>query len=179
MANSLATPPAPEMPSPTPVSPNALAAPGAATPQGPQGAPGGVTVPKVPAPTHEQTVAALRHYQAIQDELEPLLKDPDLGKTDLRKKAIEGATKLVAARIFSPADAVGQLVDFPDAPQEQKKWIIQKWFISHVAMLQVLDHHGAAVSAGMVPATGKPDRDRHMDDMRGVAEHYKPGQTVH
>jgi hypothetical protein len=166
----LSTPPPPDLRSEQPVNALAMTDPGRA------GSPGaaGVTVPKVPAPTHEQTVAALRHFYALQDELEPLLKDPNLGKVDLRSKAIDGATKLVAARIFTPADAVGQLVDFPDQPQQQKNWLIQKYFMAHVSVLQVLDHHGAAAAAGMVPATGKPNKERHIDDMRGLLEHYKP-----
>lgn len=166
-------PPAPDIAA-APAQPgNALAMSG--NPGGPpgQGAAAAGPVP-TPTPTHEQTVAALRHFQAIQDELEPLLKDPDLGKSDLKSKVIDGATRLVATRIFSPAEAVGQLAEFPEKPFDQRNWIIRNYFMAHVAMMQVLDHHGAAAAAKMVPEGGKPDQGRHMEDMKGLVEHYKP-----
>jgi hypothetical protein len=167
-------PPAPDIRQP--LSPNggnmlaggpAGASPGqTGTPAQPQGAP-------APAPTHEQTVAAMRHFQAIQDEIEPLLKDPDCGKSDMKSKVIDGATKLVAARIFTPADAVAQLVDLPGSPFEQRNWLIRQHFVATVGLHQVLDHHGAAVAAGMVPAGGKPKRENHIQDMAALKEHYK------
>jgi len=171
---SIASPPPPNMPAPPPAGGNALAM-GGGPPQ-PQG--GAQTsqspIPQPPAPTHEQTVAALRHFQALQAELEPLLLDPSLGKSDMKSKVIDGATKLVASRIFSPADAVSQLADFPPEPFEQRNWLVRHYFMASVAMHQVLDHHGAAAAAGMVPKTGKPNRENHMDDMRGLMAHYKP-----
>src|SRR5215831_3502267 len=50
---------------------------------------GGGNAP-VPTPTHGQTVAALRHFHAIQAELEALLKNPALGKSSLKSQIIDG-----------------------------------------------------------------------------------------
>lgn len=172
-------PPAPDIQQQQPSSPtggNMLAGSPAGAPPGPNTSPAqsqGAPAP-APAPTHEQTVAAMRHFQAIQDEIEPLLKDPDVGKSDMKSKVIDGATKLVASRIFSPADAVAQLADFPEAPFEQRSWLIRHYFMATVAMHQVLDHHGSAAAAGMVPVGGKPKRGDHMADMQGLRGHYKP-----
>jgi hypothetical protein len=164
--NLLSTPPppniskAPSFDSIAPPQGGPMGHPGAQAPQAPQ-------APQMPpAPTHEQTVAAMRHFQAIQDEIEPLLKDPDVGRSDMKSKVIDGATKLVAARIFTPADAV---------PFEQRNWLIRHHFLATVALHQVLDHHGAAVAAGMVPAGGKPKRENHIQDMAALKEHYKNG----
>lgn len=176
--NNLAMPPPPNMPSPPQNGGNALSIGGGAPGQSsPIQSGGQVQIPQPPAPTHEETVAALRHFQALQAELEPLLLDPSLGKSDMKSKVIDGATKLVASRIFSPADAVSQLADFPTGPDsfvDQRNWLVKHYFLASVAMHQVLDHHGAAAAAGMVPKTGKPNRENHMDDMRGLMAHYKP-----
>ncbi len=173
---SLANPPPPDMPAPPPDGGNALAM-GGGPPQPQGGAQPGQSgqspIPQPPAPTHEQTVAALRHFQAVQAELEPLLQDPALGKADMKSKVIDGATKLVMARIFGPADAVAQLADFPEHPVEQRDWLIRHYFMASVGMHQVLDHHGAAAAAGMVPKHGSPKREDHLHDIKGLMGHYK------
>ena len=56
-------------------------------------------------------------------ELSTLLKNPDLGKADLKSSIIDGTTKLVAERIIPPNDAVTQLATVPDRPFQQREWI--------------------------------------------------------
>src|ERR1700728_1352349 len=67
-------------------------------------------------PTHEQTVAALRHFDAIKSVLAPLLQDPSLGKSNMKMPVIDGVTKLVSERIISAGTAVDQLSKFPSDP---------------------------------------------------------------
>lgn len=136
-----------------------------------------------PAPTHEQTVAALRHFSAIQKELETLLRDPSLGKSSMKSSVIDGTTKLVADRIITPAQAVTQLGTFPDAPPDQKKWVLQHYLMTRIAETKVLDHHaqgnpGSLEWSQEAPRSVSDIGDRHMDVMSGVTGHYGGGRRA-
>lgn len=143
--------------------------------QPPQGAP-------VPAPpTHEQTIAALRHFDAIKGELTPLLKDPTLGKSDLKSKIIDGVTKLVSERIISAATAVMQLSQVPTDPLQQRKYLQNMMNQTMQAENAILDHYGqgnpslgdvAQHHAGM--DHGNPDD--HMHHIAALNANYSGGK---
>lgn len=138
---------------------------GAAPPNAPQ---------QPPAPTHAQTVAALRHFHAITQELEALASDPDLGKADIKSKAIDGATKLVGMRILSPSQAVMQLGEFPTVPFQQKQWVAKQLSQAQRGANFVLDHHRVAHAGVKDMPQGSPDD--HMQDMAGMmSAHYNGG----
>lgn len=151
------------MPPPAPVQPNAIG-----TPQGQQSQ---QAAPNVPTPTHAQTVAALRHFTALKQELTVLINNPDLGKADMKSAIIDGVTKLVADRIVPPATAVQQLATVPDSPFQQKKWIEQNYAQVMKAENGILAHHGAAFAGqGNQPP---PDPANHMQDLQSMmASHY-------
>src|ERR1700683_3087257 len=58
---------------------------------------------QTPAPSHDQTVSSLRHFQAIGSQLKMLLANPDLGRTDMKDTVIDGTTRLVADRMIPPS----------------------------------------------------------------------------
>lgn len=149
-----------------PPPPNPQGALSAGVQQAPQAPP-----QQMPAPSHQQTVAALRHFDAIGKQLEIALKDPELGKSDIRSKVIDGMTTLVADRIIPPGQAVTQLATFPDRPFEQKAWLIQHYQQTQQAKDAVLSHHAMA-SAGQGPEP-TPSADSHMDDMQGLHAQYQ------
>lgn len=128
---------------------------------------------QAPAPSHAQTVATLRHVNAIQDELEGLLENPNIGKSSIKSAIIDSATKLVANRIITPAQAVQQLGSVPDEPLEQRKWLRQQLMQSVQTQNAILDHHRAAHTGGDEAAHAPYDPEGHMDTMAGVNEHYK------
>lgn len=131
--------------------------------------------PQVPAPTHQQTVAALRHFAAIGKQLEIALKDPDLGKSNIRDKVIDGMTTLVADRIIPPGQAVTQLATFPDPPFQQKQWLVQHMQAIMQARNAVLAHHAQAFAGA--PPQPTPSNDNHMQDIQGMmAAHYNGAQ---
>jgi hypothetical protein len=146
-------------------------------PQAPQGQPPqGTPQPQAqPAPTHVQTVAALQHFHAIQQELETLAKNPDLGKASVKSAIIDGTAKLVSQRIISPAEAVSQLSKVPEKPLEQKQWLEAMLMQTFQASSAVLAHRQSAVASGAAPPE-TPDAaysaDDHMSHMGGVAAHY-------
>lgn len=166
MPQALQGPPPP----PNPDQQGVLSAGG--SPQQP-GAPGqpAAPPPPMPAPTHNQTVATLRHFAAIGKELETVVKDPDLGKADVKDKLIDAVTTLVADRIIPPGQAVAQLATFPDRPFEQKQWVMNHLQQIAQAKNAVLAHHAAAF-AGQPPQP-TPAADGHMQDVAGmVNSHY-------
>jgi hypothetical protein len=148
---------APSMPSP-PIAPG----------QGQQG-----QVAPIPTPTHGQTVAVLRHMDAIQRELEALLKDPAVGKSNIKSKIIDGMAKLVASRIITAGNAVGQLGDVPEAPFQQRKWLQKHLLDAVVAKVAVLGHHAKAFGGqpeSQIDKTSSPDD--HLADMAAVHGQY-------
>jgi hypothetical protein len=129
--------------------------------------------PPPPTPTHGQTVAVLRHMDAIQHELETLLKDAAAGKSNMKSKIIDGVTKLVAGRIITPGAAVSQLGGVPEKPFDQKKWLQQHLQQAMQAKVFVLQHHGNAFAGtpeDEIDKTSSPDD--HMSDMAAVSGHY-------
>jgi hypothetical protein len=172
MANPLAggLPPTPRPDPQPPQAPsftNALAMP----PQQPQ--------QQMPAaPSHQQTVAALRHFMAIVGELKTLYKKPDLGKTDMRSAIIDGTTKLVSERVITAASAVSQLTSVPDEPAAQRKWVQQMLNQTIAAQNGVLDHHAAGNHGTLDWSTESQhpeyDPDNHFQAMEGLAGNYRP-----
>jgi hypothetical protein len=142
----------------------------------PTGAPANQPPPQV---THQQAVCALRHFSAISRELEVFLKDPDLGRSDIKSKIIDGTTKLVASRIITPGQAVEQLSNVPSDPLLQRKWVQEHFQQTMLAMNVVLDHHAQAEPGSGDAATeiarsqSKPDS--HLEDMQALTAHYRKG----
>lgn len=162
------TPPAPQPnATPQPATSGALSAPNF------QGQPAPGQAPQTPAPTHGQTVAALRHFDAIQTELVAILKDPAVGKSNVKSKIIDGVTKLVADRIMTPGDAVSQLASVPGDPFQQRKWLQMHLVQAVVGKIKVLGDHAKAFGGtpeNIVDKTSNPDD--HLADMQGVMGHY-------
>jgi hypothetical protein len=159
------------MPPEAPEQPNAIQS--GAVPLGQQGPVQGGQ-PQAPAPTHAQTVAALRQFTAVKNELDVLLKNPDLGKTDMKSAIIDGATKLVADRIIPPGQMVQQLASVPDSPFQQKKWIEDNYAQTVKAENFILAHHAAAFAGQGPQEPGNPDN--HMQDIQGLMDSHYSGR---
>jgi hypothetical protein len=131
------------------------------------------------APSHQETVAALRHFMAVVAELKTLANNPSLGKADLKGPIIEGVTGLVSQRMMKPGDAVIQLASVPDDPQLQRKWVADKLQQTIAAQNNVLDHHVAAhpgtLDWNQESQHAPGAEDDHMQTMDGLAGHYRPG----
>jgi hypothetical protein len=167
MDNALSSGPNPPQPEQMPDGVNALQSAAPAGGQAQQAPP--------PAPSHAQTVAALRHFHAIQVQLDLLLRNPDLGKSSVKSAIIDGTTKLVSERILSPAEAVSQLSKVPDDPQAQRKWVQTTLQQTYQANEAVLAHRQNAVASGTAPQE-VPGSDYHPDDhgnhMAALGAHY-------
>lgn len=133
-----------------------------------------------PPPTHAQTVAALRHFDAVKGELATLLNNPALGRSDIKSQIIDGTTKLVSDRIISAATAVQQLSQVPTDPLQQRKWLQSLMQQTKQAENVVLDHYGQGnPSLAPTPAEVGRDpgqRDDHMDHMSALMQSYRGGR---
>jgi hypothetical protein len=185
MANSFGTetPPAPDpdvsnalMSGAPSVAPNALTV----APAGPSASPAGAQ----PAPpTHEQTITALRHFDAIRKELQIILADPALGKSSVKSRIIDGMTRLVSARFLKPAEAVTELAKVPQEPLMQLKWAKGMLLQAQNAENSILDHYGmtnpnfATVGDHFAATQGMGNPDDHGDHMAALVANYKGAQA--
>lgn len=160
-------------PAPNPDAGNALQSSAAPQQQGaPQQPP--------PAPTHAQTVAALRHFDAIKNELKTLLSNPALGKSDIKSAVIDGASKLVADRIISPANAVIQLSQVPTDPIQQRKALQQQMAQTVQAEQNIVEHHrNTNLGSGDWATEAQQHNtnpDNHLQDMAALTQNYGGGK---
>ena len=159
----------------------APAAPGNALAGGPPGAPPGPQGPQAaPAPpSHAQTVAALRHFDAIKRELTIIASDPALGKSSMKSKIIDGVTRLVAERFLKPADAVVELSKVPQEPLQQMKWVKTMFAQTQQAENGILDHYGSGsphlgtVQDHFAATKDVSNRDDHGEHMSAIAANYR------
>ena len=176
MGNALSMPAPPDIGDQANVGGNALGgAPASAPGQGASPTQGAAPPAPPPAPSHQQTVAALRHFDAVERELTPLLKNPDLGKTNMRAAIIDSMTSLVSNGIMTAPQAVNQLADLPNDPFQQKKWLMQHFATTANAQQSVLAHHQAAFAGQNVDET-PPDPDDHVETIQGLKAHYPTRQ---
>lgn len=166
MANALRTTTPPPLPRPTLTS-------GALKAIQPHSAPG--QQQQMPAPSHQHVVAALRHFEAIKKPLEAALKDPDLGRVDLKQKIIDGMVELVADRIIAPGAAVKELSTFPERLFDQRGWLLDHLHQALDARDAVLDHH-RMTNLPMSAPPPPPSADTHIQDLASmIAGHYGGG----
>lgn len=142
-----------------------------------QAAPGAPVAAPPRPPSHEQTVAALRHFDAIKSGLTDLLKDPAAGRSDLKSKIIDGMTKLVSERMVTAPQAVQQLATVPSDPLAQRKWMQAMLAQAVQAENNILDHFGHGnPSLGEVAehfsgrTGGHPDD--HIEHMKALHANY-------
>lgn len=130
----------------------------------------------LPPPTHEQTVAALRHFDAIKGELTTLLKDPAAGRSDLKSKIIDGVTKLVSERILSAPQAVQQLAQVPSDPLQQRKWMQTMLTQAVQAEQGIVEHHrNTNLGSGDWATEAQKHNtnpDDHMEHMKALNANY-------
>lgn len=153
--------------SPPPPNPDAGASAGNALQQG---TPGQGQQQAPAAPNSAQTVAALRHFDAVKGELTTLLNNPALGKSDIKSQVIDGVTKLVSERMMKPADAVIQLSQVPTDPIQQRKWLQGLMAQTVQAERGILAHHAMGF-AGQGPEP-TPSADDHMDHLSQLQANY-------
>lgn len=177
MSQGLGAPPAPNpTPQPDVGGANAFAS-GAPSNGGAANAPQQGQPQPPPPPNQQQTVAALRHFSALEKELTILLSDPSVGRSNLKSKIQDGAVTLVSNGIMSATQAVTMLGTVPDEPFKQKQWLEQHFQDTVKAADAILAHHQAGFlgqPGGEQPSSDPAD---HIGTMRALAESYGGAAT--
>lgn len=147
------------------------------------------TGPQVPTaqqpapPTHAQTIAALRHFDAIRKEIELIAKDPSLGKSNLKSKIIDGVLRLVASSMMPTTQAVDELSKVPTEPLLQMKWVKTMYAQAKQAENGILDQYGATqphfgTVAGHFQATeNAANPNDHQDHLKALAANFRGGNA--
>lgn len=129
-----------------------------------------------PAPTHAQTVAALRHFDAIKKELTVLVSNPALGKSNLKSQIIDGTSSLVAERVMPASQAVPLLASVPEDPIQQRKWVQQHLMNTIQSEHAIVEQHRNTNLGSGDWATESQQHntnpDNHMDDMKALGDQY-------
>lgn len=135
----------------------------------------GGALQKPPAPTKAQTTAAVQRFSAIQNAMRGVMENPAFGKSNVRPELLNAASKLLGTKLLSLPEIMNSIKDMSDDPIEQKSFIQNIYNQAKSSESSVLDHHGAAVAAGMLPPNGGDDYDagNHEQSMQGLLEHYK------
>ena len=123
--------------------------------------------------TKQQLIAGLHHLNAFQKQFSPLLKNPELGKGNVRPKIFDASAALIGQGIFSVPEVMKGIKDLPDDPLGQKKWLEQK--LSGVMMAEqklISDYIGQGPGQDTGP---EYTPDSHREHMTGLMGNYKRG----
>lgn len=124
--------------------------------------------------TKQQLIAGLHHLNAFQQQFSPLLRNPEIGKSNVRPKIFDASASLIGQGIFSVPEVMNGIKDLPDDPLGQKKWIEKK--LSDAMMAEkkmVSDYIGQG--PGQEPEGPEWSMDNHKDHMAGLMGNYKRG----
>lgn len=125
----------------------------------------------VPAPTHAQAVAALRHFGAIETAIAGVARDPALGKSSVKKQIVDAVAGLVANRIMSAPQAVEELANVPERPFDQKTWLAQQLMTTQSARVEIYDAYARTHPGGAQDRSYDPDN--HVADVEGLTAQYR------
>lgn len=126
-----------------------------------------------PAPTYAQVNAFLHRSQAINSVVKPMLKDPKLGRQDVRDKMIEGIGTLMGMGVMTMAEAMNVRKTFPSQPADQQLWVQKILDSTAMAKDMVMDQYleaGGNWAEDGAKGGWKPDS--YGDDIQGLMKHY-------
>ena len=125
-----------------------------------------------PTPTHAETVAGLHRCHEIEKATARLLKDPDVGRKNIRPKILTMGADLIGAKTMSMPQFMDGLKSFPPAEDilGQKKWI-QRLHDSQIqAQIALLQDHANAPPEGPDAVQWTPDN--HAEHMGALMHKY-------
>ena len=131
--------------------------------------------PPQPAPTQAQTVAAVRRFGAVQSAMREVMSADGFGRTDMRPKILDEASKLMAAKVSKSAGDHAErwrCARRSAGSSGKGQGHLQLGPASGIGA--AIDHHGAAVATGRVPRSGgekyaAANDDRHISEL---LKHY-------
>ena len=117
-----------------------------------------------------QLIAGLHHLSSFANAMQPVLRSPDLGKSNIRPKLFDALAHLIGSQIFTVPEVMNGIKDLPNDPIQQKKWLEQK-------MMQVAQAEQKIVSDYVAQGPGAENpvewtQDTHRDHMTGLMGNY-------
>lgn len=126
----------------------------------------------VPRPTPGQTAAALHHFGEIKAALRPIIQDPQFGKTNVRPKLLDAASKLLAAKVLSLPQIMSAIKGLPEEPMEQVKFVEKIYGDSDQAQKIVLMQHAGYQADPAAPPEDEYSPKSHGAFMEALAKTY-------
>ncbi len=112
--------------------------------QQPGGAPGGAPGAGPPAPSHEQTAAALYHLNEFQRQWKKLLDIPDIGKKDIKGDVLEMMADVMGEGLVTLPQVMNELKQLPTDALGQRQWVEEHFKKAQQAAVAILTHHAQA-----------------------------------
>lgn len=123
-----------------------------------------------PQPTAGQTAAAVHRFGEIKQAMRGVMGDPNLGKTNIRPKLLDAASKLLASKVVSLPEIMNAIKGLPDDPFAQRNFVDKLYTNADQAQKLVLSHHRNAKGSGEGEEPYGPDN--HQAMMDGLMQHY-------
>ena len=125
-----------------------------------------------PTPTHAQTVAGLHRCHEIEKASQRLLKDPDVGKKNIRPKVLEMGADLIGKKVMTLPELMTGIKDFPSSEDAlgQKKWLERLYQSNVQGQIALLQDHANAPPEDQ-PSQWTPDN--HAEHMSALANMYQ------
>ena len=95
-------------------------------------------------PSHHEAVALLQHISAFDQRWREILKDPEIGKGNVRGKVYDMMADMMGEDYATLPQVMGLLKSMPTEPLEQKHWIEEHVANDQKAMQAVVQHHAQA-----------------------------------
>lgn len=109
-------------------------------------APGGAPQqgkPQTPKPpTVQEAGAMFYHLITFQKEFLKILRDPDIGKKDIKGPIMDMMASTVAEGLVTLPQVMQQLKTLPSDPLAQRQWVEKHYANAKQASITILDHFG-------------------------------------
>ena len=125
-----------------------------------------------PQISKNQVIAALHHFSAVQKQFMPLMKNPDLGKANIRPKIFDAAVALIGEGINTVPETMNGIKDLPSDPVGQKKWLEKLMMNTEMAQKKIISDY-IGQGPGQEPDGPAWSMDTHKDHMNSLMSSYK------
>ena len=166
---------------PSQQSPDAPTAPTSNPTQAQQGMEGLMRPPQQPQQrppmSHEMTVAAITHFQAVTKQLKQIAANPGLGRENIRPKIFNAIASLLGDGFFTLPMVMNEIKTLPTDPVGQKQWVMTHLMNAQMAQKQVIqDHRDSQQGTGDYQSEAQnftPSTRVHADMMSELSRNYK------
>lgn len=126
-------------------------------------------------PKYDHMMAALRHFREVNRAIEPLLKDDQLGNSNIRPKIFDAVAGLISDGVMTLPAVMNGIKTLPDDPAGQKVWLTKLYKMNQIAEDKVMDDYmasGPNVEQDIQQSTYDPD-ENHQQNMQGLMSRYQ------